>query len=54
MVYANKDDFAVVAVHSDKETRVTASIASNQTEEAEEMAIALPIGDPGCRTVLSV
>lgn len=51
--YASRDGFTVVAVNAAGETRAAASTGSKQPEEAEEIAIALAIVDPGCRTVLS-
>lgn len=53
MLYANRRGFAVAVVNAGGNIRAAASTTSSTPEEAEEVAIALAIKDPGCSTVLS-
>ncbi|KAG0418435.1 hypothetical protein HPB47_004863 [Ixodes persulcatus] len=44
--------FAVTVVDSDGETKISASVTFERAEEAEEIAVAIALTDPACKTVL--
>ncbi|KAG0412656.1 hypothetical protein HPB47_010199 [Ixodes persulcatus] len=50
--YERGSRFAVTVVDSDGETKISASVTCERAEEAEEIAVALALTDPACKTVL--
>ncbi|KAL1432446.1 hypothetical protein MTO96_013204 [Rhipicephalus appendiculatus] len=49
-----RNAFAAVVIEAETgATRTAASVKSSAAEQAEEVAIALAIADPGCHTVLN-
>ncbi|KAG0428274.1 hypothetical protein HPB47_024724 [Ixodes persulcatus] len=50
--YERGSRFAVTVVDSDGETKISASVTCERAEEAEEIAVALSLTDPACKTVL--
>lgn len=50
--YETGSRFAVTIVDSNGETKISASVACERAEEAEEIAVALALTDPACKTVL--
>ncbi|KAG0444806.1 hypothetical protein HPB47_013360, partial [Ixodes persulcatus] len=50
--YERGSRFAMTVVDSDGETKISASVACERAEEAEEIAVALALTDPACKTVL--